>query len=602
MKSKKVFLIFMVLMLFLSSVSFADKDGHILVKMNGGDVEVRKVTMILDGQDLVSDIPSFILVDRTMVPIRMVAENYGADVAWNQKTKTATVTYEDKEIDLTINSPKASINGEVKILDKNSIPRLVGFSKEYASTMVPLTFVSEVLGYEVGYDEKERVPYINSKKRESEGSDIKEEPVNPVNPVQPEENEESIITKTKIEEIKVEEVDGKQAIVVYGEDIGEYNTISLHNPERYVIDFLDASLDYGTYFEEDANVGFINRFRVSQFIPDDNYKKSDKIVRLVLDVKSETINPNFKITNEKDRLIICPEENAWKNINYFTKGANRFLEIQNKENTNYTTRYLEEERMLEIEIPSNAEDLKEGKIVVKDGLIDTVDIRKNRDSADLFIRFERDVEHFVLSKRYDDKILLKFKRDSNISAKDRTIVIDPGHGGIKPGAVKNGIKEKDINLQISLKARKVLEDLGYNVEMTRYDDSHIGIYERVDFANNSNADLFVSFHANSNGSTDIKGVQVLYCPAFKGDKDGVEQYPLAKSIMDFYTKGTGAADRGIIQRPDLPVVRQTKMPAVLIEVGFMTNEEELSLIRDDKYQNKIVDSVAKGIENYFEIY
>lgn len=600
MKKWNIFLIFMILMLFVSSISFAEDNDNLLVKMNGGDVEVRKVPVILDGQALVSDVPSFILIDRTMVPIRMVAENYGADVGWNQKTKTATVTYEDKEIDLTIDSPKASINGESKVLDKNSIPRLVGFSEEYANTMVPLAFISEVLGYEVGYDEEAKVPYINSQIEDTE-----EEPNNQEDEEveMPEEEPEEVEAKVKIKKIKVEKIDGKKAIVVYAKDIDEYNTMNLNNPERYVIDFLDASLENGTYFEEDANAGFVKRFRVSQFVPDNNYDKKDKIVRLVLDMKAGTVNPKFKITTEKDKLIICPEENAWKNIEYFTEGVDRFLEIQNKEKTKYETKYFEKSNILQIEVPSNAEDLKEGKIVVKDGLIDNIDIKKNTSSTVIFISFERDVEHMILSRENDDKILLKFKRDSNIPTNERTIIIDPGHGGIKPGAIsKNGIKEKDINLEVSLKARDILESLGYNVLMTRDDDSHIGIWERVNFANSTDADLFISFHANAHGNTSIKGVQVLYCPAYKGNKNDVDQYPFAKSIMDFYLKGTGAADKGIIQRADLPVVRETKMPAVLVEVGFMTNEEEELLITDDKYQDKIVDSVAKGIENYFEIY
>lgn len=601
MKNTKIILIFIIIMLFISTGSLAAKDGSIFVSMNGGNVEVRKVPIILDGKTLVSEIPSFIYVDRTMVPIRMVAENYGADVGWDQKTKTATVTYEDKKIDLTIDSPMANINEEQKILDKNSIPRLVSFSEEYANTMVPLAFVSEVLGYEVGYDEIERVPYINSKQEEilEPEENLEETPEEEV-----EEKPVKIPAKGKVKDIKIEEIDGEKAIVVYGIELKEHKTMNLNNPDRYVIDFLDAELEIGTYFEGDANTGFVERFRVSQFSPDKNYKAEDNVVRLVLDIKQGTVNPKFKIIEEEDKFIIFPEESSWKNINYYTEGANRFLEVTNKTSTNYTTKYFEDQKMLQIEIPSNAEDLKEGKIIVKDGLIDNIDIIKNRNNTVLFVSFQRSVEHFILSKENDSKVLLRFKRDSNIPITDRIIVIDPGHGGKDPGAIsKNGTKEKDVNLQVSIKTRDLLRDIGYDVRMTREDDTFIGIYDRAHFANNNNADLFISFHANAYPNNNaIKGVEVLYCPALKGDKNEEDQYPFAKSILDYYLKGTGAADRGIRQRADLPVVRMTKMPAVLLEIGYLTNEEEEKLITNENYQNKIADSVVKGIENYFEIY
>lgn len=594
MKKTKSILIFIVLILLLASSSFAAEDEFILVGMNGRDVKVRKVSVILDGQALVSDVPSFILVDRTMVPIRMVAENYGAQVEWEQKTKTATVLYEDKKIDLTIDSPMASINEETRILDKNSIPKLVSFSKENASTMVPLAFISEILGYEVGYDEEEKVPYINSK------TDQVDEEIDESQVEEPMEKE----AKVKIEDIRVEEIDGRQAIVVYGQDLKEYKTMNLNNPDRYVMDFLDASLEDRTYFENNRDAGFIKGFRVSQFSPDNNYKEDDKIVRLVLDIKAGIANPKFNIIKEKERLIIYPEESSWKNIEYSLHGVNRLIEIQNKEIAEYKSQYFEKGNLLQIEILSKTVDLKEGKIIIKDGLIDNINIVKNSKSTVVYINFQRSVEHELLSKEMDESILLKFKRGANIPVEDRTIVIDPGHGGRQPGATSpNGTREKDVNLQVSLKTKKLLEDLGYNVLMTREDDREVGIYDRVDFANDKNADIFISFHANaSEYDRDINGVEILYCPAFKGDKGEVEQYPFAKSILDAYIEGTGANDRGVKQRSDLPVVRMTRMPAVLIEMGYLTNEAEERLIIDDGYQDKIADSVIKGIENYFEIY
>ena len=174
MKKWKIIFVFTLLLLILSSNVFAAKDDIIQVIINGNSVNVRQVVVLLDGQALKSETPSFIHIDRTLVPVRFVAENYGAKVGWDQKTKTATILYKDKEIKLTIDSKIASLNGEQKVLDNNSIPKLVSFGGENASTMVPLAFISEIFGYEVGYDEEKEIPFINSKGGNSNDEDRKD--------------------------------------------------------------------------------------------------------------------------------------------------------------------------------------------------------------------------------------------------------------------------------------------------------------------------------------------------------------------------------------------------------------------------------------------
>ena len=110
--------------------------------------------------------------------------------------------------------------------------------------------------------------------------------------------------------------------------------------------------------------------------------------------------------------------------------------------------------------------------------------------------------------------------------------------------------------------------------MTRDTDVDIDLYERARIANDSDADLFVSIHGNSHINSVHKGIQVLYCPATQSSIKEGDQFPFAKAMMDALLAGTGAVDKGIIQRPNLVVLRETKMPAVLVETGFMSNPEE----------------------------
>lgn len=654
----------------------------ILVSLGGSKVSVKQVPIVMDGKVVNTEFPSFVYVDRTLVPVRFVAENYGAKVDWDQKTKTVTVSYENKEVKFTIDSNVAYLNGEKKYLDKYAVPKLATIGNE-SRTMVPLRFVSEIFGYEVGWDSEKNVPYINSNQGISiiknisvnsgdtfnqvivestdkleyttmylEGSkklvidinnakillqnnsntfgiiNVNNETIEKVQYSQysyepmvarvvitlQDDAKYNITTSNdgtglvisfggnNIGPITMGIVEGKQVIVVEGAANAKMNFMTLKNPERFVIDLMDSTLVGGTYFSFDYDIGFIKRVRVAQFLPDDNYEPNDQIVRIVLDIKDGITNPNVKIDTYEDKLIIYPEKSLWENISYTTENDAKLFTITNSKDTEYNVELDDTSIKLVVTIPSESTDLNEGTIVIRDGFIDRVDVEKDDDETKLTIKFLRQVEYAVLSDEVDDEIVLSFRRKVDTNTSNVIIVVDPGHGGDKPGAISvNKRYEKDLNLSISLKLRDKLMALGYDVIMTRETDVDVDLYERANIANRINADLFISIHGNSHVNSSIAGLQVLYCPATQSSVKEVDQYPFAKAMMDALLAGTGAADKGIVQRPNLVVLRETKMPAVLIETGFLSNPDEEKLLFTDEYQNKIVDSIIKGIENYLQI-
>lgn len=596
MRNWKTMLVVLMLFMF-TTVGHAAANKTIQVSMNGGNIPVTQVPIIKDGQVIKMDTPSFVLVDRTLVPLRFVAESFGAKVDWNQQTQTAIVTHKDKKIDLTINSDIAILNNEKKPLDKNSIPKLVTFSNNDTRTMVPLAFMSEMLGYEVGWDEVDKAAYINSK--------VEEKPVPPAKPEdKPDKPEEPVVDLTnKVMDIKHELVDGKEAIVIYGTKEVKLNTIKFKAPERISIDLMDSTLQGSTFYNYDYDLGFIKGVRVSQFSPDNNYKPEDKIVRVVLDVKDGVYNPDIKIDKKNDRVVIFPEKSFWENMNYNLEGKNATITIDSLTETNYSVDYDVASKRMEIQIPKGNVDLLTGVASIKDALVEEFNVIEESGNIKVVIQFKKTIEYTILSNNIDNKIMVKVKRDSNLKPSDRVIVVDAGHGGTDSGANSpNKVKEKDVNLQISLKTEKALKDAGYNVLMTRDTDKTLGLYERPALANNNFADLFISIHANSTTNKDVHGIEVLYAPAAAGSEKEEGQQILTKTIMDELLKATGAKKRGIIQRPKLVVIRESKMPAILIEVGFLSNANEEKLITDDDYQNKIVGAILRGIENYFELY
>ena len=176
---------------------------------------------------------------------------------------------------------------------------------------------------------------------------------------------------------------------------------------------------------------------------------------------------------------------------------------------------------------------------------------------------------------------------SNSSYSTKTIVIDPGHGGHDPGAVSFGRNEKDIALSISKKINANLKTLGFKTIMTRSTDVYIPLSERYSIANRNNADTFVSIHLNA-GASSAAGIETLY----------KTNQTLASKIQTEIISATNGKDRGLKYRSDLAVLNGTKMPAALVETGFISNATESSQLATSSYQDKLAVSIAKGIAKF----
>ena len=160
---KKIIILFTIIMTILvfSTVSFAN--SNIQIAVNGSSLGVPKVNVLMDGNALKSEVPSFIMGSRTLVPIRFVAESFGAIVDWENSTRTATINHNGNKVDLSIDSNVVLVNGNRVQLDENSTPKLVTFKElKDSRTMVPVRFVSEVLGYIVDWDKNTYTAKISS--------------------------------------------------------------------------------------------------------------------------------------------------------------------------------------------------------------------------------------------------------------------------------------------------------------------------------------------------------------------------------------------------------------------------------------------------------
>lgn len=175
---------------------------------------------------------------------------------------------------------------------------------------------------------------------------------------------------------------------------------------------------------------------------------------------------------------------------------------------------------------------------------------------------------------------------------DKIVVIDAGHGGSEPGAIRKDIKEKQLNLDIVLQIKALFDEVDESkvkVFYTRTEDVHVPLQERSLLANALKADLFISIHNNSQGKEEFNeynGTMVLF------SESGVkESEKLARKCLSHVVKNTGSKDQGLILGDYVYIVRSSEVPVALIEVGFMTNEKELDNLASVSYQKK----VAKGV-------
>ncbi|QZS52334.1 GBS Bsp-like repeat-containing protein [Streptococcus suis] len=199
------------------------------------------------------------------------------------------------------------------------------------------------------------------------------------------------------------------------------------------------------------------------------------------------------------------------------------------------------------------------------------------------------------------------------SSRSYTVYIDPGHGGRDSGASYGGVHEKNLALSVANKLRDNLVQRGINVLMTRDGDYDVDFKtERSRMTNESNADLFISIHFNATGagvsnSSGIETYWYQYDPEYqpKINKEMhnnptrlAESEILANKVQESLIKETGAVNRGV-RRETFAVLRETAIPAILVELGFMDNPSELQVIKQDSYHTRLAKALAQGVMNWY---
>lgn len=419
-------------------------------------------------------------------------------------------------------------------------------------------------------------------------------------------------------------------------EIGDYDVMTLSDPERLVIDIPEQTLQL-TEGNFDIDHPLVSKVRTSQLSWEPN------VVRIVLDLnkkidynilrgitakeiiiqpkdliadnsssdpqveitpmptdsdsagEQEPIANPDKDTDEDDGYVLVDVGNEYSdhelvNISIH-EGVNQRVVIKTSTPVTYSSWYQPNPDRLVVDLKGAI--VKQDKLQVPEGkgIIKQVRMHQHPDKVRVVFDLTEYESHQVLSEERTQQVEIGLGKNP---LKGKVIVIDPGHGGMDPGAVGiGGVFEKLITLDVGLKVRKLLDNAGATVIMTRDKDVYPTLGERVDLANQLNADIFVSIHCNSFRGEDPGGTETFVAPRNKEIS-----YPLAEVIQGSLVEEIQLFDRGV-KSNDFYVLNHTTMPSALVEIAFMTKADEVKLLLEPEFQNRAAHGIYEGIVAYF---
>jgi N-acetylmuramoyl-L-alanine amidase len=657
---KKAAALVLIVVILMSSTSvYALKEQQLILHMDGKQITYKAppVTIKLDGRVLNSDVPAVIIDDRTLVPIRVITESTGASVDWDGEKYEVTINTGDKRVKLKINSNEMDINGEKVALE---VPAKLINDR----TMVPVRAVTEVLGLEVGWESSTYTVLLTSPKadildmRYDKGEDaiilkttgeatyrtmFLQEPdrlvidfhntifrsdtnrievaagnmvrvrasqfeVNPnisrvvIDLTSPsgysidydkETKQIRIRTVNTVNGIHYMDEGERKVLMVDASSRLDFETMTLQKPDRIVVDMFNARLgdmkDGAITIARDG----VRSVRYSQF--------EENTVRAVIDLDHAL---QYNVESSEKGLEVFIDGFPLRSIEYVGTGwKTGNLSIDIKEKVKYSVKYDKDKRTVTVEVPDKDAFIEEGEVYINNGVVDrivSIPYSASKKAGFVVVYLKEEARYRVKSPDKASEIVLELSAVPSLY-QDTLIVIDPGHGGGDPGANHSGVKEKDINLDVSRRLRALLEGLGFRTLMIRENDTFVDLYDRANIANAANADLYISVHANAHETdSSIYGVETLYYPSEKSELDNRDNYTLAKIIQEELLRELKTIDRGLIPRPNLVVTRETRMPAVIAELGFLTNSNERALLVTEDYRQRCAQALLNGIVRYVD--
>ncbi|MDR1638892.1 MAG: N-acetylmuramoyl-L-alanine amidase [Clostridiales bacterium] len=381
-------------------------------------------------------------------------------------------------------------------------------------------------------------------------------------------------------------------ITVQGEYCPALNVFPVGNPDEILIDLPIAELKEQSKWVTGDQFNFIKSVTTTQLDPE--------TARITLKVTGEL---GIVVSYEGTVATVKFSQAEYRNIYY--DAQTKTLGIRKKEgrqmsakDANLFDNYSNLAGVLTL--PGDFSDwLGYGEMMINDGFLKNISIGKNGSGQTQLSMHEERILAFSV---YDDTAYLYVKIQLPQDAYERIVVIDPGHGGSDPGARANGLVEKEMNLDVTKRLIEILEKDGrVKAYATRTVDQAVDLYDRPAWASKL-GDLFVSIHMNAmSNNTVAKGTEVFWYPHPNDEKLGFSSRPMADIFQSTLLSELGTVDRKV-QSKRFVVIRYTTIPAVLCEIGFLTNKEEAGRIATPEYRQRTAEALSRAIYKTFTAY
>lgn len=586
----------------------------------------EEVFVAINGNKLTGlKMPPIVLNNFTLVTAREVFEAMGATVEWKKDLEQVYVKYNDKLVVIPIGSTKAYVNGQATTMQ--TAAKIIN-----NKTMIPLRFVATSLGMQVSWDTKTRVADIDTGNISSgDVVEVTEETTTTVAPVITTTTEQTTTTETTTEETTTvasttettteqttaAEVNNISAITFskgnsYKDIItieGDYNpdvskafssdnktlTLSINNA-KLVADKgnIDegAYISSGYYYQNNGNVVTVSlNLKDSNMAVDIRQLGNNKTTVTVTYASSNSTDSNNSSSSNSNSSLSGNCGYDAENARFYFKN-NGSINIKNIiESDNYND--------LNYKLTLNGDYtsiFSNTTYPVNSSYINNIVV--NSTATSTVITFSEKKIMTVLMSEADGYIYIK-----PVLPKERyskIIVLDAGHGGSDPGASGNGLIEKNLTLSMLNKARALFDSDGtIKCYATRTTDTYPSFNDRTDLGNDV-GDAFISIHINAAANTSAAGTET-YSLYANDQGNGLTSYGLASEILKNLLSQLGTKDRKV-KSENWIVLRQSKIPASLIEIGFITNSGDAAIMGSDAGQQKVAQAIFDSVKNLFNQY
>ncbi|MGK5510069.1 N-acetylmuramoyl-L-alanine amidase [Brevibacillus formosus] len=518
------------------------------------------VNLMIGGQAVNAEVPPVIKNGRTLVPVRVIAEGLGANVEWNDVTRTAVITKGTQQLSLTLDSRIAVLNGKQVKLDT---PPVISQKR----MLLPLRFVGESLGVTVGWDNSTRTVIAN------ETPQVKLNGKVPTQPIKMYQVEDTMYASAQA----IAEQVGQKGFTWKRPERGMTIDDQLVLPLRQLEDELGGSFAWD---KKNSQVE-IDRLNILKDVSEDGD-------RVRIETALPVIPQSFVMTGPHRIVLDLPQTALDDDLIDDLKRQDVKNDSVGESEETASAYDEDQDKASDSDEQNQAEQAKEEPLITN--------LRYSQYSA------SPDTVRVVIELNQKSTYELAYTEDGiEVKLKPKPkktgylIVVDAGHGGKDPGTKGSaGNNEKDYNLAVSNKIVALLKQYPeFQVVPVRTTDVFYELSERVAIANELEADLFLSIHANAFPKPTAAGTETFYYN--ENSKD------FAQVVHKHLLGATQFPDRGF-KKSGFYVIKNTKMPAVLTETGFLSNPQENAQLTNPEFQDKIAKAIVAAIREYYESY